>query len=143
MSQCIRVTSSPNCSIAAAPTEPTMCSRCGATASNARPTRSSPNVEAATPNTSGTAQARAQSSIRSNGTGEVNRLATNASITCPCVTAEVETSRIGHAASTICRNPNRRPKSATTGRAPSIFSTLGAPYRARRPSTAECATPHH
>src|SRR6266545_1244999 len=67
--------------------------------------RTSPNVEAATPNTSGPAHARAQSSTRS--------------------------------------NPNRRPKSATTGSAPSIFSTLGAPYRARRPSTADRATPDH
>jgi hypothetical protein len=33
----------------------------------------------------------------------------------------------GHAASMISLNRSRRPKSATTGRAPSIFSTLGAP----------------
>src|SRR5438034_7984076 len=105
--------------------------------------RSSPNVEAATPNTSGTAHARAQSSTRSNGAGEVNRLATNTSTTCPWVTAEVDTSRIGHTASTICLNRNRRPNSATTGSAPSIFSILGTPYRARRPPTADRATPNH
>jgi len=77
------------------------------------------------PKTSGTAQVAAQSSTRRSGVGEVNRLATNTSITCPWV--RVATSRTGQARSTIPRRSSRRQKSATTGSAPSVFSTLGGP----------------
>ncbi|MDP9792646.1 hypothetical protein J2S43_003074 [Catenuloplanes nepalensis] len=81
MSQCSRVTSIPNLSIAAAPTVPTMVSVCSATASSARPSRSSPNADAAIPYTSGTAHARAQSAIPAIADGFVSRFAIRTSMT--------------------------------------------------------------
>ena len=125
MSQCSRATSMPNAAIACAPTEPTMASSSGAIASSARPIRSSLSASGAMPKTSSTAHARAQSSTRRSGVGEVNRLATSASITCPWV--RIATSRTGQARSTIPARSRRRQKSATTGSAPSTFSTLGGP----------------
>jgi hypothetical protein len=79
----------------------------------------------AIPKTSSTAHARAHSSTRHSGVGEVSRLATRAWITCPWV--RVATSRIGQARSTIPARSSRRQKLATTGSAPSVFSTLGGP----------------
>jgi hypothetical protein len=105
-----------------------MWSSCGAIASNARAIRSSLSASGGIPKTSPTAQDCAQDCTCSIGAGEVSRLAMSASITCPCV--KVATSRTGHAASTLSRIPSRRQKAAT-GNAPSIFSTLGAPYTAR------------
>jgi hypothetical protein len=125
MSQCNRATSRPKVAIACAPTEPTMASSAGAIASRARPMRSSFSAAGGIPKTSVTAQVRAQSSTRRSGAGEVSRLATSASITCPWV--RVATSRTGQARSTIPRRSRRRQKSATTGRAPNSFSTLGGP----------------
>ena len=77
------------------------------------------------PSVSSTAQVRAQSSTRHSGVGEVSRLATNAQMTCPWV--RVATSRIGQARSTIPCRSRRWQKLATTGNAPSSFSTLGGP----------------
>jgi hypothetical protein len=125
MSQCSRATSRPKAAIAWAPTDPTIRSRWGAIASSARPMRSSFSAWGGMPKTSGTAQVAAQSSTRRSGVGEVNRLATNTSITCPWV--RVATSRTGQARSTIPARSSRRQKSATTGSAPSVFSTLGGP----------------
>ena len=122
MSQCSRATSRPNAAIARAPTEPTMASSLGAIASRARPMRSSFSASGRMPKTSGTAHACAQSSTRPSGVGEVSRLATNAPITCPWVT--VATSRTGQARSTMPARSRRRQNSATTGSAPSAFSTL-------------------
>src|SRR5665213_411283 len=79
------------------------------------------------PKTSGTAQVAAQSSTCTRGVGEVSRLATNASITWPWVARAM--SRTGQARSTMPAMSNRRQNSATTGKAPSAFSTLGRPYR--------------
>ena len=87
--------------------------------------RSSFSASGAIPKTSGTAQVRAQSSTRRSGVGEVNRLATSTSITCPWV--RVATSRTGQARSTIPARSGRPQKSATTGSAPRAFSTLGGP----------------
>lgn len=127
MSQCSRDTSTPNAAIACAPTEPTMWSNSGAIASNALPIRSSFSAAASTPNASSTAHPRAQSVTRHSGVGEVGQFATSASITCPWV--RIATSfRIGHARSTIPARSNRRQYSATTGSAPSAFSTDGCPY---------------
>jgi hypothetical protein len=123
MSQCSRATSTPNTAIARAPTDPVTCSNCGARASSARPIRSSLSASAAIPKTSSTAHWRAQSWTRSSGRGLVRRLATSASITCPWVTRA--TSRTGQARSTIPARSSRRQNSATTGSAPSSFSTLG------------------
>jgi hypothetical protein len=81
MSQCSRDTSSPNAAIDCAPTDPTIRSNCGAIASNARAIRSSFKAAASIPNTSSTAQDPAQSVTRNSGAGEVNRLATRASMT--------------------------------------------------------------
>ena len=81
MSQCNRVTSIPNASIAATPTDPAIWSRCGATASSARPIRSSLSSPGSTPSTSPTAQSRAHDWTCTNGDGDVSRLATSASIT--------------------------------------------------------------
>jgi hypothetical protein len=125
MSQCNRATSRPKVAIACAPTEPTMASSLGAIASNARPMRSSLSVSGRMPKTSGTAHAAAQSSTRRSGVGEVSRLATSAQMTCPWV--RVATSRTGQARSTIPCRSRRWQKSATTGSAPSSFSTLGGP----------------
>lgn len=125
MSQCNRAVSSPNAVIARAPTEPTMLSSVGAIASRARPIRSSLSASGGVPKTSSTAHAAAQSSTRRSGVGEVSRLATSTSITCPWV--RVATSRTGQARSTIPRRSRRRQKLATTGSAPNAFSTLGAP----------------
>jgi hypothetical protein len=125
MSQCSRAVSMPKAAIARAPTEPTMASSLGAIASRARPMRSSWSAWEAMPKTSGTAQAAAQSCTRRNGVGEVNRLATSTWITCPWV--RVATSLTGQARSTIPSRSSRRQKLATTGSAPSSFSTLGGP----------------
>jgi hypothetical protein len=125
MSQCNRAVSSPKAAIAWAPTEPTMASSLGAIASRARPMRSSLSASGAMPKTSGTAQVRAQSSTRHRGVGEVSRLATSTWITCPWV--RVATWRTGQARSTMPSRSRRRQKSATTGSAPSAFSTLGGP----------------
>jgi len=125
MSQCSRATSTPKAAIARAPTEPTSWSRWGAIASSARPMRSSFSASGAIPNVSSTAHAAAQSSTRRSGVGEVSRLATSAQITCPWV--KVATSLMGQARSTIPRRSRRWQKSATTGSAPSSFSTLGGP----------------
>jgi hypothetical protein len=76
------------------------------------------------PKTSGTAQVRAQSSTRHRGVGEVSRLATSTWITCPWVRVATWT---GQARSTMPSRSRRRQKSATTGSAPSAFSTLGGP----------------
>ena len=91
----------------------------------ARPIRSSFSAWGEMPNTSSTANARAQSSTRRSGAGQVSRLATSAPITCPWVS--VATSRTGQARSTIPARSSRRQKLATTGSAPSAFSTLGGP----------------
>src|SRR5574342_238011 len=128
MSQCTWDMSSPNSAIALSPTAPLTASSCSANASNARPARSSLSALAVTPNTSSTAQVRAHRSRCTSGSGEVNRLATSISMTCPCVTHEVDTSRIGHSASTRSAMRSRRQNSATTGNEPSIFSTLAGPY---------------
>ena len=125
MSQCRRATSRPNTAIAWAPTDPTSWSSLGAIASSARPTRSSLRASGGMPNVSSTAHARAQSSTRHSGVGEVSRLATNAAITCPWV--RMATSRTGQARSMIPSRSRRRQKLATTGNAPSSFSTLGGP----------------
>ena len=87
--------------------------------------RSSLSVSGRISKTSGTAHAAAQSSTRRNGVGEVSRLATSTSITCPWVS--VATWRIGQARSTMPARSSRRQKLATTGSAPSAFSTLGGP----------------
>lgn len=143
MSQCNRDTSIPNAEIARAPTDPTMWSHSGAIASNARAIRSSLSADAGIPNVSSTAQASAQSLTRHIGVGALNRLATNASITCPCDT--IATSRTGHARSTIPATSNRRQYRAITGNAPNAFSTLAGPYTTRRrcprPRTTEVS--HH
>jgi hypothetical protein len=115
MSQCNRDTSIPNAEIARAPTDPTMWSHSGAIASNARAIRSSLSADAGISNVSSTAQASAQSLTRHIGVGALNRLATNASITCPCDT--IATSRTGHARSTIPARSNRRQYWAITGNA--------------------------
>ena len=81
MSQCSRDTSSANAAIALSPTEPTTYSRTGASASSARPIRSSLRASGAAPNTSLTAQGRAQSATCTNGRGEVSRFAISASMT--------------------------------------------------------------
>src|ERR1035437_8822988 len=60
MSQWMRDTSTPNSAIALAPMEPTIPSSSGATASRARPMRSSLRTSGDRENTSSTAQARAQ-----------------------------------------------------------------------------------
>jgi hypothetical protein len=125
MSQCSRATSSPKAAIARAPTEPTSWSSSGAMASRARPMRSSLSASGAMAKTSSTAHARAQSSTRRSGVGEVSRLATSAQMTCPWV--RVATSRTGQARSTMPSRSRRRQKLATTGSAPSAFSTLGGP----------------
>jgi hypothetical protein len=109
----------------AGPTGPTIASSLGAIAARARPMRSSWSAWEAMPKTSGTAQAAAQSCTRRNGVGEVNRLATSTWITCPWV--RVATSLTGQARSTISARSSRRQKLATTGSAPSSFSTLGRP----------------
>ena len=115
----------PKVVIARAPIEPTMASNWGAIASSARPTRSSFKVSAVMPNTSGTAQVRAQSSTRTSGVGEVSRLATSVSITCPCVA--IATSRTGQSRSIVAAIPSLLQKAATTGSEPSALSTLGGP----------------
>jgi hypothetical protein len=83
MSQCSRATSRPKAAIARAPTDPTMWSSLGAIASRARPIRSSFSAAGWIPKTSSTAHALAHSSTRHSGVGEVNRLATRTSMTCP------------------------------------------------------------
>jgi hypothetical protein len=125
MSQCSLAVSTPNTAMACAPTEPTSWSSLGAIASRARPMRSSLSASGAIPKVSSTAQVAAQSSTRRSGVGEVSRLATSAQITCPWVS--VATSRIGQARSTIPSRSRRWQKAATTGSAPSSFSTLGGP----------------
>ena len=135
MSQCNRATSSPNTEIARAPTEPTIASNCGATASNARAIRSSLSAAVVIPNVSATAHSRAQPATRTIGAGLVNRFATSASITCPWVKIGTS-SRIGHARSMIPTRSSRRLNSATTGNDPNILSTLDGPYTARCPRMA-------
>jgi hypothetical protein len=88
--------------------------------------RSSLSAAAGMPYTSSTAKSRALSTTPTSGDGLVNRLAINASITCPRVTLAVATSRIGHSRSTISRMPSRRLNSAATGKAPNAFCTTGA-----------------
>lgn len=127
MSQCSRDTSIPNSPIARPPSEPMISSRCGAIAPDARPTRSSLSASASTPDTSGTANTRAQSSTCTSGAGDVSRLATGASITWPCVA--IATPRTGHNRSIVPAISSRRPNAATTGNAPNDFSTLGGPNR--------------
>jgi hypothetical protein len=80
----------------------------------------------AMPKTSSTAHSLAQSSTRSSGRGLKRRLAISASITCPWVTRATSW-RIGQVRSTIPATSSRRQNSATTGSAPSSFSTLGGP----------------
>ena len=73
------------------------------------------------PYASSTAIAAAHSCTRSIGAGAVSRLATSASITSPW---EIHaTGRTGHNSSTISAIRSRRPNSATTGSAPSRFSS--------------------
>ena len=73
------------------------------------------------PYASSTAIAAAHSSTRTSGAGAVSRFATSASITSPW---EIQaTSRTGHSSSTISAIRSRRPNSATTGSAPSRFSS--------------------
>ena len=121
MSQCSRAASTPNSLIAAAPAEPVISSSCGATASSARAIRSSLSRCGSMPYASSTAIAAAHSSTRTSGAGAVSRFATSASITSPW---EIQaTSRTGHSSSTISAIRSRRPNSATTGSAPSRFSS--------------------
>ncbi len=81
MSQWIRATSTPKVAIACVPTEPTIPSRCGATASRALPILSSLRTSGDRPRISSTAQSLAQSSTWTSGVGELRRLAISASIT--------------------------------------------------------------
>src|SRR5271165_654542 len=121
MSQCSRAASTPNSLIAAAPAEPMISSSCGAAASSARAIRSSLSRCGSMPYASSTAIAAAHSSTRTSGAGAVSRFATSASITSPW---EIQaTSRTGHSSSTISAIRSRRPNSATTGSAPSRFSS--------------------
>ena len=71
----------PKFAMAPAPTEPTMPSSLGATASRARPTRSSLSASGSMPKTSSVAHTLAQSVTWTSGVGEVRRLAINASMT--------------------------------------------------------------
>jgi hypothetical protein len=124
MSQCSRATSRPKAAIARAPTEPTSCSSLGGdrvqSAADAvviqHLGRDGEDLHRPGPR---------QSPTRRSGVGEVNRLATSTSMTCPWV--RVATSRTGQARSTIPARSSRRQKSATTGSARSAFSTLGGP----------------
>jgi hypothetical protein len=144
MSQCTRATSIPKVLIARAPTDPTIWSNSGATASNARPIRSSLSAAGSIPKTSATAHSLAQSTTLSSGRGLVRRFATSASITCPCVSRA--TSRTGQARSTIPATSSRRANSAPTGSAPNTFSTLGGPYAnrdGRRPRGGRIRQPCH
>ena len=98
-----------------------MASSCGATASSARAIRSSLSNSGAMPYASSTAIAAAHSCTRSIGAGAVSRLATSASITSPW---EIQaTGRTGHSSSMISAIRSLRPNSATTGSAPSRFSS--------------------
>ena len=73
------------------------------------------------PYASSTAIAAAHSSTRTSGAGAVSRFATSASITSPW---EIQANgRTGHNSSTISAIRSRRPNSATTGSAPSRFSS--------------------
>ncbi len=76
------------------------------------------------PHASSTAIAAAHSCTRSIGAGAVSRLATSASITSPCVIQA--TGRTGASSSMISAIRSRRPNSATTGSAPSRFSSTRA-----------------
>jgi hypothetical protein len=109
--------------MACAPTDPTMWSRLGAIASSARPIRSSFSAAGWIPKTSSTAHALAHSSTRHSEVGEVNRLATSASITCPWVS--VATDRAGPV-----HDPGKVTALAEVGhhrQRPSSFSTLAGP----------------
>jgi transposase-like protein DUF772 len=75
------------------------------------------------PKTSSTAYPPAQSCTRTSGSGEVNRFATNASITCPCVNSD--RSSTGHNPSMTSRTRRRAANAATTGNDPNAFSTDG------------------
>ena len=127
MSQWSRATSSPKAAMAVAPTEPTMCSSSGAIASRARPIRSSLSAAGSIPKISSVAHAAAQCATCTSGVGEVSRLATRASITCPWVSNA--RSRTGQARSTMAAISRRRANSATTGNAPRALSTttVGGP----------------
>ena len=73
------------------------------------------------PYASSTAIAAAHSCTRTIGAGAVSRFATSASITSPW---EIQaTGRTGHSSSMISAIRSRRPNSATTGNAPSRFSS--------------------
>src|SRR6266545_2004720 len=140
-SQCSRATSRPNTPIARAPTDPTIWSNCGATASSARPIRSSLSTCGSIPQTSWTAHWLAHCSTWTSGVGEVSRLATSAWMRCPWVTSA--TSRTGQARSMIPARSSRRHKSAITGNAPNALSTLGAPNWARSRARGRIGEPCH
>ena len=73
------------------------------------------------PYTSSTAIAAAHASTCTSGAGAVSRFATSASITSPCEIGA--TCRTGHSSSTTSAIRSRRPNCATTGSAPSRFSS--------------------
>ncbi len=68
--------------------------------------------------------------VPASGAGEVSRLATSASITCPWVRSTLAPP--GHAPSTIPATSSRRRNSAATGRAPRGFSTRDVTTTSRR-----------
>ena len=105
MSRCSRDRSAAQRAAAARASSPRICSATGASASTARPSRSSLSNPAGTPNSSAIAALDAQPATSYSGAGPHNRLATSAAITSPWVS--MARPRIGTAASTSSTSPNR------------------------------------
>ena len=105
MSRCSRDKSAPQRSAAASANSPRTRSATGASASSARPSRSSLSNPAGTPNNSATAAEDAQPAMSYSGAGAHSRLATSAVITSPWVS--IARPRIGTAASITFIRPSR------------------------------------
>ena len=106
MSRCSRDRSAPHRDAAARASAPRTCSAAGASASSARPSRSSLSSPAGTENNSAIAAEDAQPATSYSGAGAHSRLATSAAITSPWVS--IARPRIGTASSTRSTRPSRR-----------------------------------
>jgi hypothetical protein len=81
-----------------------------------------------------------QTGMWTSGDGDVNRFATSASMTCPCV--NTDRSSTGHSPSITSRIFSRKLNPATTGNAPNSFCTDGNPNCARCLTVAQAPTNH-
>ena len=105
MSRCSRDRSAEQRDAAARASSPRTCSATGASASSARPSRSSLSNPAGTENNSAIAADDAQPAMSYSGAGAHSRLATSAAITSPWVS--MARPRIGAAASMTSTRPSR------------------------------------